>query len=66
MSDDEIITSLTNGGPGYLEMNEAFCARARGHRSGARKGADWCRHLARNKKSQIRPDSAPTVSLVAA
>jgi hypothetical protein len=29
MSDDEIITSLTNGGPGYLEMDEAFCARMR-------------------------------------
>ena len=29
MSDDEIITSLTNGGPGYLEMDEAFCARLR-------------------------------------
>jgi hypothetical protein len=29
MSGDEIITSLTNGGPGYLEMDEAFCARMR-------------------------------------
>jgi hypothetical protein len=29
MSDNEIITSLTNGGPGYLEMDEAFCARMR-------------------------------------
>jgi hypothetical protein len=29
MDDNEIITSLTNGGPGYLEMNEAFCARMR-------------------------------------
>jgi hypothetical protein len=29
MSDDEIITSLTNGGPGYLEMDEAFRARMR-------------------------------------
>jgi hypothetical protein len=29
MSDDEIITSLTNGGPGYFEMDEAFCARMR-------------------------------------
>jgi hypothetical protein len=27
--DDQIQTSLTNGGPGYLEMNEAFCARMR-------------------------------------
>ena len=29
MNDNEIITSLTNGGPTYLEMNEAFCARLR-------------------------------------
>jgi hypothetical protein len=29
MSDDEIITSLTNGGPGYLEMDETFRARMR-------------------------------------
>jgi hypothetical protein len=29
MSDDEIVTSLTNGGPGYLEMDEAFRARMR-------------------------------------
>ena len=29
MNDNEIITSLTNGGPGYLEMDEAFCARMR-------------------------------------
>jgi hypothetical protein len=29
MYDNEIITSLTNDGPGYLEMNEAFCARMR-------------------------------------
>jgi hypothetical protein len=29
MSDDEIITSLTNGGPAYFEMDEAFCARMR-------------------------------------
>jgi hypothetical protein len=29
MDDNEIITSLTNGGPGYLEMNEAFCTRMR-------------------------------------
>jgi hypothetical protein len=29
MDDNEIITSLTNGGPGYLEMDEAFCARMR-------------------------------------
>jgi hypothetical protein len=26
---DQIQTSLTNGGPGYLEMDEAFCARMR-------------------------------------
>jgi hypothetical protein len=29
MDDNEIITSLTNGGPGYLEMNKAFCTRLR-------------------------------------
>jgi hypothetical protein len=29
MYDNEIITSLTNDGPSYLEMNEAFCARMR-------------------------------------
>ena len=29
MDDNEIITSLTNGGPGYLAMDEAFCARMR-------------------------------------
>jgi hypothetical protein len=29
MYNDEIITSLTNGGPGYLEMDEAFCERMR-------------------------------------
>jgi len=29
MNDNEIITSLTNGGPVYLEMDEAFCARMR-------------------------------------
>jgi len=29
MYDNEIIASLTNDGPGYLEMNEAFCARMR-------------------------------------
>ena len=30
MSDyDEIQSHLTNGGPGYFEMNEAFCARMR-------------------------------------
>jgi hypothetical protein len=29
MDDNEIIASLTNGGPGYLEMDEAFCARMR-------------------------------------
>jgi hypothetical protein len=28
-NDDQIQSSLTNGGPGYLEMNEAFCARMR-------------------------------------
>ena len=27
--DDEIQSHLTNGGPGYFEMNEAFCARMR-------------------------------------
>jgi hypothetical protein len=26
---DQIQSSLTNGGPGYLEMNDAFCARMR-------------------------------------
>jgi hypothetical protein len=26
---DQIQSSLTNGGPGYFEMNEAFCARMR-------------------------------------
>jgi hypothetical protein len=67
MSDNEIITSLTNGGPGYLEMDEAFCARMRAAiAAGLEKRADWCRHLAWNKKSQIRPDSAPAASLVAA
>ena len=29
MSDSEIITSLTNGGPSYFEMDAAFCARMR-------------------------------------
>jgi hypothetical protein len=27
--DDQILSFLTNGGPGYLEMDEAFCARMR-------------------------------------
>ncbi len=27
--DDQIQSYLTNGGPGYLEMDEAFCARMR-------------------------------------
>jgi hypothetical protein len=27
--DDQIQSNLTNGGPGYLEMDEAFCARMR-------------------------------------
>jgi hypothetical protein len=26
---DQIQSSLTNGGPGYLEMDEAFCTRMR-------------------------------------
>ena len=29
IDDDEIQSHLTNGGPGYFEMNEAFCARMR-------------------------------------
>jgi hypothetical protein len=29
MNDNEIITSLTNGGPSYLDMDAAFCARMR-------------------------------------
>jgi hypothetical protein len=29
IDDDEIQPHLTNGGPGYFEMNEAFCARMR-------------------------------------
>jgi hypothetical protein len=28
-NDDQIQSSLTNGGPGYLEMDEAFCTRMR-------------------------------------
>jgi hypothetical protein len=27
IDDDEIQSRLTNGGPAYFEMNEAFCAR---------------------------------------
>ena len=29
LDDDEIQSHVTNGGPSYLEMNEAFCARMR-------------------------------------
>jgi len=29
IDDDEIQSHLTNGSPGYFEMNEAFCARMR-------------------------------------
>jgi hypothetical protein len=47
--DAEIQSRLTNSGPGYFAMDEAFCARiALGDRSGARKCADWCNHRARN------------------
>ncbi len=28
-SDDEIHSNLTTGGPSYIAMNEAFCARMR-------------------------------------
>jgi hypothetical protein len=57
MSDDEIITSLTNGGPGYFEMDEAFCARMRAAIAAGLESADWYHHHARDQKFQILPDA---------
>jgi hypothetical protein len=52
---DQIQSSLTNGGPGYLEMNDAFCARMRkAIEAGAGKCPDWRDHHTWNEKSQIR------------
>jgi hypothetical protein len=65
MCDDEIITSLTNGGPGYLEMDEAFCARMRTAIKAGLESAP-IGVVTTNQKSQIRPSRASAASLVAA
>jgi hypothetical protein len=49
MSDDnEFRSHLTNGGPSYFAMDEAFCARMRKAIEAGLESADCCRHHARN------------------
>jgi hypothetical protein len=65
MYDNEIRTNLTNGGPGYLEMNEAFCTRLRAPIAAGLESAP-IGVVTTNQKSQIRPSRASAASLVAA